>query len=215
MKIINKSRWFRPVVCFATGLIFAASCPAQTVSDELSVKDQFENKLSLRIKEQRMRSKELKNLGFVNDSNKMDVDYDGCIYTIDFLNRAAVALNDLKVECRFFYEEQSVWRAGPISATEDIKYREEEAVKYQEDVFELSLESMSRNKQETPPFIIKSWLLAPGIYFSDGTADKQKSEVLGLWVRIKYKTPDGRTLERDFCEPSSLSSRVTWDGKSI
>lgn len=214
MKIINKSHGISVVVCFLISLIFAASCPAQDTPDELSSAESFE-KLSVKIKPERMTSGEVKMLGLPDTKGTVDIDFDGVIYKINFINKSGFEFDDLKVECRFFYTEKSIWRPVQTGYYSSRKGRKEEELKYQEEEFDVRLRPNGREKKETQPFVTQSWAVRSGMYFPDGSADEQDASVAGLWVRVTYTTPDGETLQRDFYDQKSLPSRVTWGGTSI
>jgi hypothetical protein len=212
MNIINKYHWLGFVVFFAIGLVSAVPCLAQDAPPELSDKDRFEKELSLRIKQQRVKGKELKKRGLIDDAAVVDIDYDGFVYKLEFRNGSPVSFDDLKVECRFFYSEATSGASGPLDSNTNL---EDPVMKYQAEEIICSVKSNGRYKTETRAFIIQSWILPGGYYFNDGTPNRQECDEEGLWVRVTYTTSNGQKLERDFCEPESLSERVTWNGKSI
>jgi len=207
MIIINKLCWFRPFVSLATGLLLAASCPAQDVSPKRSAEEVFEKELSVRIKKQRVKGKELKKLGLVDDAVGYDVDYDGFTYTIDFRNGSLVSFDDLKVECRFFYSQA---RSGASSSMHVDTSLSDPVMKYNEEEFNFRLKASGRYKLETRPFIIQSWVLPGGSYFTDGTPNRQECDEEGLWVRVTYTTPSGQKITRDFHDSKSLPDKVVW-----
>jgi len=207
MKKTCRAGW---VVYFAIGLIFAVPCMAQDAPTELSPRELFEKKLSLKIKESRLSGKEVKKLGFEDNEEKTDVDYDGFVYMLEFRNGAEFAFDDLKVECRLFFTEESHWRTHQMGVNSATGSKSKSEQKYYEDSLEMSLKPMGRYKPETRPFVIQSWALTSGYYFDSGAADEVDSDVDGLWVRVYYTTPDGEKLQRDFCEPKSLLTRTKW-----
>ncbi len=196
MNSIKKSCWAGWVVRLAICLIFSVPCMAQELSSKLSSKELFEKNILLKIKQSRLKGRDLKEMGYESDHGTADVDYDGFIYTLDFRNGSEVAFEDLKVECRFFYTEES--RSGKSEQ------------KYYEDSLEMSLKPMGRYTFETQPFVLVSWDLRSGYYFGDGTTSNMDADADGLWVRVVYTTPDGKKLQRDFCKPESLSTRAKW-----
>jgi len=209
MIILKKTYWASGVVCCAIGLMFAVPCIAQEAPSELSPKESFEKKLSVRIKQTRLKSKEIEKLGFEDDDDKIEIDYDGFVCTLEFRNGSEFAFDDLKVECRYFYTEESSWR-NEYGAITRVKSDQ----KYQEDSFDMNLQPKGRYKNETRPFVIQSYRLNSGYRFGD-MADKIDADPIGVWVRIFYTAPDGEKLQRDICEPKSFSDRISWDGKSI
>lgn len=182
------------------------------LAEELSPEEQKAalDALMLKIKQNSLSSKEIKQLGLDDDGEKIDIDLDGFTYSLDFRNKSLVDLNDLKVECLFFYEEESAWRAGQTSYGAGREGRSSIERKCYEDSLDLSLLAGERYKSETRPFVIKSWVVDSGWYDPGGTPDRKDSDPLGLWVRISYKTSSGQTITRDICEPESLSARVSW-----
>lgn len=214
MNTVNKARWFSPVLFLTIGLIFAApsSCPAQDESDTGSLKELFEKNLSVQIKQQRVKSKELKKRGLVDDGGATDIDYDGFVYVLNFRNRSPVSFDDLNVECRFFYSEA---RSGASSAFDADTRLGDPVIKYKDEEITCSVKGKGRHEIETRAFILQSWLLPGGYYFSDGTPNKQECKDEGLWVRVTYTTPDGQKLQRDFYDSKSLPKKLTWEGKSI
>lgn len=188
------------------------------VAESFSAADQEAafDALAVKIKEDSLSGKEVKKLGFIDKDDKTDIDYDGFVYTLEFRNRSSASLNDLEVECRFFYTLDSLWRSVVFNYSGDGKNaREKSEQKYYEDSLSLSLQPNERYKAETRSFVIESWSLTSGYYFSSGTADRVDADPDGLWVRVSYKTSSGEMVTRDFCEPESLFDRVSWNGKSI
>lgn len=212
MNTINKSNWLGLAVCFVITLVPAGPCPAQDTGDGRSVEELFEKQFSVRIKQQRIKGKELKKRGLIDESKAADIDFDGFAYELDFRNGSPASFNDLKVECRFFYSEAKSGISGPMGGDTGLG---DPIVRYQAEEMTCSVKSDGRYKIETRAFIIQSWRLPGGYYFSDGTPNRQECDEEGLWVRVTYTTPDGQELQRDFCDSKSLSERVTWDGKSI
>ena len=200
-----------------TVIFFALVFSVFGFAEEFSAAEQEAafDQLTLKIRQNSLNSKDIKKIGMDDDAEKMDIDFDGFEYVLDFRNRSLVEFADLKVECRFFYEEESLWRAGQTSYGNDLKGLSKIEQKYYEDSLDVSLKSGERYKTETQPFVIKSWVLDSGYYFSSGTPDRLDADPIGLWVKISFKTSSGETVARDFYESDSIPSRISWEGKSI
>ncbi|QHI70581.1 hypothetical protein [Tichowtungia aerotolerans] len=198
-----------------TFLIGGIVCAGPGFAEDVSVNDleaAFE-KLTIKIDQSSLSGKEVKKLGFFDDGDGIDIDYSGFVYVLDFRNRSSINLNNLKVECRFFYTLDIEWRAGYAVGGRNLKHRSKSEQKYYEDSLDINLRPEERYKAETRSFVIKSWALDHQYYSDDG--DKGDADPIGLWVRVSIETPAGDTVTRDFCEPDSLPSNVSWDGKSI
>jgi hypothetical protein len=113
-----------------------------------------------------------------------------------------VDLAEMNIECRFFYKVESVWRTKKRDSKEEIKHRECS--------FVYTAEASSKGQLETEPFVMNSYKAPSGVYYGNGKAEVVESKPCGLWVKVRYTTPDGQKLERDFCDPASLSSKVSW-----
>lgn len=196
------------------------TCSTLVYGDDVSggSKEDAFQKLALRIKEERLNGKDCEKLGFVDQTGgkitvtggtqmSFDNEYEGRQYQLELRNKEQADLTEMKIECRFFYVEESSWRTGSRKSKEEIKHIDSS--------FPYSVGAGARAKVKTDPFVMNSYAAPSGVYFSNGDAEVVESKPDGLWVRITYKTPDGEELQRDFCEPESLSSRVSWDGKSI
>ncbi len=179
------------------------------------------SKLSLRIKEERLNGRDCEELGFVDKTGgKMNVsfsgghesqvsfdnDFEGRRYQLSLRNNEPVDLVEMSVECRFFYLVESVWRTKKSDSKEEMKHKECSFVH--------TAEASSRGQLETEPFVVNSHKAASGVYYGNGNPEVVESKPKGLWVKVTYTTSDGQKLERDFCEPETLSNRVTWDGKT-
>lgn len=180
------------------------------------------SKLSIRIKEERLSGRDCEELGFVDKTaGKMNVsrsdgyksqmsfdnEYKGRRYQLSLRNNVPVDLAKMNIECRFFYKVESLWR------TKKRDFKEE--IKHSECSFIHTVGASSKGQLETEAFVVNSYKAASGVYYRNGKAEVVESKPCGLWVKVSYTTPDGQKLERDFCEPESLSNRFTWDGKSI
>jgi hypothetical protein len=208
MNIIKKSNWVGLTVCFGMTLMSAAPCPAQDAGDERSLRELFEQELSVRIKRDRVKSKELRKRGLVDESGAADIDFDGFIYKLDFRNGAPVSFDHLNVECRFFYSKATSGASSPMGGNTGLR---DPVVEYQSEEMSCSVKGEGRYKTKTRAFIIQSWRLPGGYYFEGGRPNRQECDGEGVWVRVTYTLPDGRTLQRDFSEPESLCSRLSWD----
>jgi len=165
-------------------------------------------KLSLRIKKEKLSGRECTKAGVASrERRNTDYEYDGYVYALEFRNNSEVRLKNLTVECRFFYTVKSSWRSAKrASKTEQ---------KYEAHSFRAAMDASSKYKAETEPFVICSHSLPSGYYYYDRAAEVVEARADGLWVRVSYTMPDGNRLSRDFCEPSSLLNRKSWDGNSI
>ncbi len=179
------------------------------------------SKLSLRIKEERLNGRDCEELGFVDKTGgKMNVsfsgghesqvsfdnDFEGRRYQLSLRNNEPVDLVEMSVECRFFYLVESVWRTKKSDSKEEMKHKECSFVH--------TAEASSRGQLETEPFVVNSHKAASGVYYGNGNPEVVESKPKGLWVKVTYTTSEGQKLERDFCEPKTLSNRVSWDGTS-
>ncbi len=192
---------------------------------EPSAQEQAFKKLRLKIAEERLSEKDCAELGHVDTTGgKMTVTsvgadggtksqrsfengFEGRRFQMGFRNNATVDLEDLKIECRFFYTEEREWRTG--------SRKTEEEIKYMDCILSSTVGAGGKISLQTDPFVMQSYEYPSGVYNSGGKAEVLESSPEGLWVRVTCVMPDGKALTRDFCEPKSLSSRVDWDGKSI
>ncbi len=175
------------------------------------------SKLSVRIKEERLNGKDCEELGFFDKTGgKMNVrrgknksqmsfenEYKGRRYQLSLRNNQPVDLTEMTVDCRFFYKVERVWRTKKSDSKEEIKYRECS--------FVYTAEASSKGQLETKPFVVNSHKAPSGVYYGNGKAEVVKSKPCGLWVKVSYITSEGQKLERDFCEPETLSNRVVWN----
>ena len=213
-------RFVRLILC----LMFAVPCLAQDALPDDQLVDLFQKRLALRIKAERLSEKDCEELGFVDEtggriqvtstgperersSRSFENEYEGRQYLLDFRSTAEVELKDLKIECRFFYTVENTWRV--------IYRKTEEELKYKDCQLSASVGAGEKVHLETDPFIMNSWAMPSGVYQSSGEPDVVECSPEGLWVRVTYSTSGGKKITRDFYEPKSLSSRMTWDGKSI
>jgi len=196
-----KRIFFTCLLCVCAASVFASDLPE-------SAADLAFHKLSVKVKKQQLASKDCEKLGFVDEEkNNIEYEYDGYVYDLEFRNNEALALGDLQVECRFFYTLEKSWRTSR-------KRDSETEQKFERCSLQVGLDAGSKYKVKTDPFVIQSRALPSGYYYNNGKPEVVEAEKDGLWVRVSFKTADGRTIHHDFCEPKSLSSRVAWDGKS-
>jgi len=164
----------------------------------------FTKKLDLQIEKKRLSSKECEKLGAAKGKKgDTTIDYDGSVYSLAFRNGGDADLQNLTVECRFYYEVTESWRA---------KKRESNTVqKHLDYSFKVpKLQSRAEYNTETTPFILESYSLPSGYYYYQGGAEVVESRPQGLWVRVFRIGADGSKTHVDFCEPPSLLSKVTW-----
>lgn len=165
-------------------------------------------KLSLKIGKEKLKSKDCETLGFANEEHgDTEYDYAGYVYELEFRNNEQAGLNDLKVECRFFYTVENSWRTTRKRDSE-IEHKHESCI------LQIGLDAASKYKANTKPFVLQSRSLPSGYYYNNGEAEVVEAKEDGLWVRISCTLPDGKKLERYFCEPASLSTRISWDAAS-
>jgi hypothetical protein len=164
----------------------------------------FAEKLDLQIGKKKLSSKECAKLGAVKGKKEdTTINYDGSIYTLEFRNGGDADLQNLTVECRFYYEVTESWRAK--------KRESSTAQKHLDYSFKISeLQSKAEYSAETTPFIVESYSLPSGYYYHNGGAEVVESRPQGLWVRVFRAAADGSKTHVDFCEPPILSSNVTW-----
>ena len=205
-------RYYIPIVLFMLGAFTVSVSTAESLEEVA-----FE-KLSVRIKKEKLSSKDCEELGHVDKTGgKVNLNrggqmsfkhkFEGCQYQLDLRNNQPINFEQLKIECRFFYTVERSWRAR--------KKRSEEELKYFDWSSSVSLKASTKDRVTTDPFVMHSSEVASGVYFNNGDPEVVDCSEEGLWVKVTYTTPDGEKEERDFCQPSSLSNRVTWDGKSI
>ncbi len=200
-------------------LVVLFSCSGLVLGDD-SEEEAF-SKLSLRIKEERLNGRDCEKLGFVDETGgKMDVsrsnghksqmsfdnDFEGRRYQLSLRNNEPVDLTEMNIECRFFYMVESVWRTKKSDSKEEVKHKECS--------FVYTAKASSKGQLETEAFVVNSCKAPSGVYYRNGDPEVVESKPKGLWVKVNYTTSDGQTLERDFCEPKTLSNRVTWDRTS-
>jgi hypothetical protein len=131
-------------------------------------------------------------------------------YSLTLQNRGDIPLNGLKIECRYFYMENREWRVHMTTRTKATEAKEEEEQKHISCFLAASLESGSRTNLKTEQFVMESWELPSGYYYKSGDPDLVEAKPDGLWVKVRYEDTDGSMLEKNFCDPKSLSSRVEW-----
>ena len=164
----------------------------------------FAGDLELQISKTKLSSRECAKLGSAKgEKGNTDFEYDGCVYRLEFSNGGDLELRNLTVECRYYYEMTESWRANK---------RESKTVqKHISHSFKIAeIPSESGYTAETAPFILESYSLPSGYYYSGGGAEVVESRPKGLWVRVSGTAPDGRKAYVDFQDPPALASRVTW-----
>ncbi len=170
-----------------------------------AVYDAFEE-LSVRIKRKNLSRKECEQEGKVfGKKGSSEFEYDGFVYSLSFKNRGGVRLNNLNVECEFFYgtKEQisSLFGEGSWhekSGVEDCMLKK------------ISIDAGQKSVAQTPPFILESYHTDSDVYYQDGSPTTVESDPVGLMVRVSCPMMDGSDVYRDFYEKSSLSSKVSW-----
>jgi hypothetical protein len=202
MKLIQ----FAMVLALATSLQSAAA-PEQPSEAELAF-----DKLSVGISSEKMTRRECDELGELyakekqrqedNADSHTEYHFEGWRYELTLRNSADLPVSGLKMECRLFYTEKRMWRTR--------KSKKETEQKYEACSIETSLKSNDKVTLMTEPLITAAWDLPSGYYYNNGNAETVEADPDGFWVRITYKTPEGSTRVRDFCEPKTLSSRVQW-----
>jgi len=205
MKIIH-----RALLIAATVFFHGANAAEAPVTP----KDSF-NRLLLKMTSEKLNQRESDRLGALyeqenqrqkdNRNSHTEYEFDGRVYHLELNNTTGVALNDLRIECRFFYTEKQVWRTIGSDAV-----KEQMCIG---DSLNATLQPGEKVELTTKPFITTSWALPSGYYYKDGKAEQGKVTPDGLWVKVTYETPDGEELVRDFCEPKTLSTRVEWIDK--
>jgi hypothetical protein len=164
----------------------------------------FAEKLSLTMEKTKLSSKECQNLGFKEKEEKgTDYEYDGCTYSLELRNNSNVDLQNLIVECRFYYEVTESWRAKKRENTVTIKHMDK-SVKIEK------LQAQSEHSAEAGPFVLGSRSIPSGYYYDSGGAEVVESKPKGFWVKVFWTTPGGEKLTADFCEPSSLALKNSW-----
>lgn len=193
------------VLSMAIGLTFASD--SQESPEEAAF-----NKLAMKIKSQKLSSKELEKLGFGDEKeDETEIVYEGKVYNLELRSNAEVELSNLQIECRFFYTEERQWFGGNVSRDKALQRRDESEQKHIAYSLSLTMGPRSKEKMKTDPFVVRSHSHPSHFYYKDGSPDVVEAKPDGLWVKVTYKTPAGETLTRDFCEPKSLSSRVEWN----
>jgi hypothetical protein len=209
-KIKHLKVWFALLVFFPGFFIPCRAADSLPVIQSEQAQKAFK-KLDLQIEKKKLSSKECEKLGRVpqvgQDTGGREfnnhVEYDGCTYSLKFRNGSDTDLQDITVEYRFYYEVTESWRA---------RKRESNTVqKYLDYSFKIPrLASQARYSVETPPFVLESYNLPSGYSYNNAAAEVVECDPKGLWVRLSQKTVDGSRAYIDFCEPSSLSSKITW-----
>ena len=191
------------LLALSAGLQAGADSPEATAFNKLTVRMK-KNRLSARECDelQALREKERQRYKDSDERHNTEYEYDVLEYDLTLQNRGDIPLNGLKIECRYFYTEERQWRTK--------KTRDEEKQKHITCHLNASLESKSRTNLKTKQFIMKSSELPSGHYYYSGQAEVVEAKPDGLWVKVRYKDTDGSMVERDFCDPKSLSSRVEW-----
>ena len=187
----------------------------------VSEKDAFE-RLYFRIKEERLSGKDCEEMGFVDqtggeitvtdiDGKKLQMSFDnefeGLRFEIELRNKENIRLTDIKMESRFFYLEEREWRTGRRSREEEMKFIDCS--------LSCTLASGAREKIKTDAFLMNSYEYPSGVIPGGGRPSVSECKPEGIWIRITYTTSEGQKLEREICDPKSLSEDITWDGKSI
>jgi len=202
------------VFLFVVGsFIFSAGCGwAQDGSGAASGAEVFETRFDVRIKENKISSKEVDRLARgMKRHPVLDYEYDAVGFTLEFRNRGLVELPDLNVEYRFYYEVDQRWRqvqqAGVMqNAGNESKIESEKG--------SLKVESLGpgdKHKEDVGPFMLEDYRIQQG-YYLNNAPEEIDSSAMGLWVRVSYKTSDGTTIVRDFCDPKKLSEKdeISW-----
>lgn len=176
---------------------------SHSIIQNQSVHKAFE-RLSLRIRQRKLSRDECERAGKISgEMGAADYDYKGFAYTLEYKNRGEIQLTDLNVSCRFYYEREEEWRA--------MKHRKKSEISYE--TYSHRIPKLSPGgivKAETSPFVLESYDIPSGMYYIGGKAEVVDSRPKGLWVRVTYTTAEGCRVYRDFCSPSSLSSKMTW-----
>jgi len=195
------------------GFIFSAGCGwAQNGSGAESDAMVFEKRFDLRIKENKISSKEVDRLAAGMDRHSiLDYEYDAVGFTLQFRNKGSIELTDLNVEYRFYYEVDQRWsqvqQAGVMQNAKN-----ESRIESKKGSFKVeSLGPGDRHEEEVGPFMLENYRIQQG-YYMRNAPEEIESSAMGLWVRVSYKTSDGQTIIRDFCDPKKLSEddEVSW-----
>ena len=173
------------------------------------------NKLTLQMKKNKLSARECDDLQALrekekqrqkdNENSHTEYEYDVIEYNLTIQNRGDIPLKGLIIECRYFYTEERQWRTK--------KTKDEEEQKHITCFLAESLEPRSKINLKTDPFSLESRELPSGYYYIGkwkGKAEVVEADPDGLWVKVRYEATDGSMMEKDFCDPKSLSSRVEW-----
>ena len=171
-------------------------------------KQVFDNDLRMEITEESLSREDCENLGHISGTRgPCRYECDGVVYRLKISNDAkGCILQDLDVETRCYYERIEQWAGKDGISGKPKKFQKHEKKSLK--VTKLGLGSIYDFK--TDPLVVESYDTDGGIYLSDAPTEL-KSKILGIRVRVSCKMADGSTIYRDFCEPSSLESKVKWD----
>lgn len=176
-------------------------------------------KLDLQIEEKKLSKKECEKIsgapktGSVFGGKEINIynDYNGRIYSLEFINRGGVDIKNLKVECRFYYVTTKSWRVyGGFSTASKTKIKDQKFEGHFDYSFNIPVLSPEAGyTTETAPFVLVSSHPPSGYYRMSGGAEVVESRPRGLWVRVFRTAADGSKTHIDFCDPPNLSSKVT------
>ncbi len=179
----------------------------QIIQNELKHRT-FDGEIDLQITGEDLARKDCEQLGHIGGRRGSSrFTYDGVVYRLEFKNSDRFTeLQNLKIESRCYYKKVEIWMGptGPTGKPRDTSKYEGKTYKIEK------FDPASVREFKTEPLVVESYDTDGGVYIM-GAPTKVESKILGIWVRASCVMADGSTIYRDFCEPASLKSKITWD----
>lgn len=116
-------------------------------------------------------------------------------YRITVKNRNFRALEDVEVKYRLFYVDTDAGSPMPgrlLNKTGAMKFP--------------LVGANALVEVETDPFTLTTEKLSSGYYYTEGGSNKNRDQVVGLWVRVYSKGQ----LMQEYCNPSTLTKKAEW-----
>jgi hypothetical protein len=133
-------------------------------------------------------------------------------YDLTLTNKGGVPLENLTMEYRIYYEQEKAVKEEDEKRKEDDTRPERYSPVSEDKVKDGKVKIGTIEAKETKEVSTDSITLV------ERTANRRyedkinlKAKLVGAWVKIYMKAPDGQTLERDIALPESIMKKFPWD----
>jgi hypothetical protein len=127
-------------------------------------------------------------------------EYEKNIYRCELKNGSSIPYKDILVEyCMYWVQEK-------MADGEEVCLKRTHSARHKIP----QIEPRSEVRFQTDPVVLFDQSLLPNYYWVKGGPDQQDSKMKGIWLKVSMTTPGGMTVVREFCEPSDVMNRQTW-----